>query len=361
MPEMVDEAYKFGCGRYLQGSGVLEQAGKEAARYSHRAFVIGGPTALSLAGQRMEQGFRRSQMAWEFCEYGGFCCHTPAKKLAEEARKKGYGVLIGVGGGRIMDFVKLCAYYAELPVLLVPTSSATCAAYTCLSVIYDETGKTIGNFFLEKEVEAILADEEILCAQPLRLAASGILDSLSKFIEIKNGNPRITYDAFPIDLVTAGVLADHTYRTLVDEWAQICEDLKVRRLSESIRKLIFMTIPVTGMISGLSKAVGQSAIGHELYYQLRTYFTKESLGFLHGEIVAVGLLTQLVYNGTPEEVDGFRKMMREMGMPISISGLGIEPSRENFELLYGNLCRTRFVGDSEEKRSLFRKALLAIF
>ena len=42
-----------------------------------------------------------------------------------------------------MDFSKLCGVYAKLPTYTVPTSLSTCAAFTTLSVIYDESGKTV--------------------------------------------------------------------------------------------------------------------------------------------------------------------------------------------------------------------------
>ena len=47
---------------------------------------------------------------------------------------------------------------------------------------------------------------------------------------------------------------------------------------------MFACLPVTGMISGISKGFGQSALEHELYYQLRTKFTREALSYLHGEM-----------------------------------------------------------------------------
>ena len=111
------------------------------------------------------------------------------------------------------------------------------------------------------------------------------------------------------------------------------------------------------MISGISKGFGQSALGHELYYQLRTKFTKEALSYLHGEVVAIGLLTQLVYNTEDELVAPFAEMMSEMGMPTTLEEIGIERTKENFNLLYKEMCRSNFVRDEK----LFEKALKVIF
>lgn len=358
MSEIVDVAYKFGAGRYFQGGNVLEKhLGEEVAKIGKKAYIIGGPTALSLAQERISRSLETAGIPCLVKEYSGYCCYSEAEKVRVEAAATGCDVIIGVGGGRIMDFAKLCGAQADLPVVTVPTSMATCAAYTTLSVLYDETGKTVGNFYLRKEVAAVFIDAALMSSQPVRLAAAGVMDALAKFIEIKNGHAEVKSDSFDIDLLTAAVLAEHTYDQILELMPTALEGLRLGVYTEALRKLIFLCIPVTGIISGISKGFGQSAIGHELYYQLRTNFTKEALSYLHGEVVAIGLLAQLHYNGTPEQVDAFKKKMQDMGMPVSLSEIGIEASEANFALLYENMCASPFVGDSEEKRALFSEAL----
>ena len=95
-----------------------------------------------------------------------------------------------------------------------------------------------------------------------------------------------------------------------------------------LANIIFLCIPVTGMIRGISKGFGQSAIAHEMYYQLRTNFTKEALNYLHGEVVAIGLLTQLYYNQTPEHVEKFKNIMIDMNMPVTLNEIGIQSVAE---------------------------------
>ena len=65
-----------------------------------------------------------------------------------------------------MDFVKRCAHFANLPVINILTSSATCAAYGALSVRYAPEGKTVGSLHYEDEVNAVIADTWILANQP---------------------------------------------------------------------------------------------------------------------------------------------------------------------------------------------------
>ena len=357
MSEIVDIAYKFGCGRYICGFDVLETVGNQVSRAAKRVFVVGGKTALSLTRERLIRGFDEAGIEYVFEEYNGFCAHKAAREYAEKALELGADAIIGVGGGRAMDFSKLCGVYAKLPTYTVPTSLSTCAAFTTLSVIYDESGKTVGNYYLEEEVRGIFVDYGIMINQPVRLVAAGIMDALAKHIEIKNGHREVDTESFNIDLVTASVLAKHTYETILANREEACGCIERHEFSKAVENIIFACLPVTGMISGISKGFGQSALGHELYYQLRTKFTKEALSYLHGEVVAIGLLTQLVYNTEDELVAPFAEMMSEMGMPTTLEKIGIERTKENFDLLYKEMCRSDFVRDEK----LFEKALKVIF
>lgn len=54
-----------------------------------------------------------------------------------------------------MDFAKLCSHFAEIPVVNMPTSSATCAAYTPLSVRYKPDGRTVGSLHFKREIVCV--------------------------------------------------------------------------------------------------------------------------------------------------------------------------------------------------------------
>ena len=133
MSEIVDVAYKFGCGRYICGFDVLETVGGEVARVAKKVFLVGGKTAISLTKGRLISGFEKAGIEYVFEEYNGFCAHKAAREYAEKALELGADAIIGVGGGRAMDFSKLCGVYAKLPTYTVPTSLSTCAAFTTLS------------------------------------------------------------------------------------------------------------------------------------------------------------------------------------------------------------------------------------
>ena len=57
------------------------------------------------------------------------------------ARDNGCDIIVGVGGGKILDTAKAVAYYLESPVIICPTIASTDAPCSALSVLYTDDGQ----------------------------------------------------------------------------------------------------------------------------------------------------------------------------------------------------------------------------
>ena len=124
-----------------------------------------------------------------------------------------------------------------------------------------------------------------------------------------------------------------------------------------------MSIAATGVISGMARGSNQCAIAHKIYDLSRALFPQELKNALHGEIVAIGLLAQLYYNGRADEVEAFAADMRSHGLPITLSESGVDTAKEsNRALLYAQLiASTAMAGTDDEEKERLKKALALIW
>lgn len=357
MNGLADNSYKFGAGRYIMERGLLEKAGHEIARYGKKPFIVGGPTAIGIVKPRLDIGLAAAGIEGVYSVHPGHVFHEAAKQKAAEAKAAGCDVCVGVGGGRAMDFGQLVAYYMDAPIVNIPTSASTCAAYSPFSVTYTEEGQTIpGNFCYDDEHAAILVDLDVMAKQPGRCMVAGLLDSMGKFVEIKNGHRDMPLNS-PMALYAGYLLTQFTFEKLESMIDQVLEDLKNGEPTQAIEDMVFINIPLTGVISALSRGVGQSAIAHELYYQARYLFTKEVQNAVHGEIVGLGIIPQLYYNGEPEKCEPFRQFLKHIGAPSCLTEIGFILNDENFEALCSAMEKSSFVADDAESRKRFREGM----
>ena len=59
--------------------------------------------------------------------YEGACSYEGAKEYGDKCLAAGCDEVVGVGGGKIMDFAKAVGESAGLGVVNIPTSMSTCA------------------------------------------------------------------------------------------------------------------------------------------------------------------------------------------------------------------------------------------
>ena len=359
-------SYRFGAGRFFQGRNLLSESGKEILRYGKKAYVIGGATAFSLTKDIMVESFQKAGLdsVWE--EYCGYPSHLKIDELIEMVHEKECDVLVGVGGGRIMDLAKAAAAATHLPVVTIPTSAATCAAFSPLSVIYTTEGRSDDYINFEEEVNAVLVDEDIMLTQPPRLLAAGILDAMAKYVEIAThmedrGNEfdKVSDDT-DISLHSAFYFAKYTYDVLKQNGMQAVADLREGKWTKTFHDVVFLNIALTGVVSAIMRGRGQTALGHAFNNAARTLFLNEATPYLHGETVAVGLIAQLIYNEDPNEIAPLYHFMRELAVPCTLQEIGIEGTEKNVEMLETRIRRHPFVKKDEEHYERLHRALTYI-
>jgi len=265
-------------------------------------------------------------------------CHPAAlADLAGEVERMGASLVLGAGGGRVIDTAKGAALLARRPYAALPTSPATCAASAATVVMYDEAGRHQA-VREDGVVPALCAlDAGILAAAPDRLLAAGVADAWAKVHEV-----RLTSSGTDVASATgraalallddlAKLLAEHARAALAAGPGGEREPaLRASRVLVAEAVVLY-----PGLIGGLAGAEAKLALAHPLHDALT--FVDGSHAALHGEKVAFGTLVQIRLagrDGSEANEDARGLAMRaeaaayaELGLVCHLEALGCAAAR----------------------------------
>lgn len=114
--------------------------------------------------------------------FRGHCSESDVQQLAAESGDD-RSVVIGVGGGALLDTAKALARRLGLPFVAAPTIAATCAARTPLSVWYNDAGQALHYEIFDDANFMVLVEPEIILNAPQQYLLAGIGDTLAKWYE----------------------------------------------------------------------------------------------------------------------------------------------------------------------------------
>ncbi len=189
-------------------------------------------------------------------------------------------------------------------------------------------GQTVGTVHHKCEVSCVLADMDILCRQPERLLIAGVYDAMAKLPELRHrlyGKDEADID---VGLLASAHMSEFILNKLAALLPAAVADLRAGECTKAIYDTVYISIALTGAVSGMARGSNQCAIAHKVYEVTRTLFPDLVRERLHGELVAMGLIVQLDYNGDKTGAENLAHELRGYGMPTRLSELGIVPTDE---------------------------------
>lgn len=304
---------------YENEPGIIKKSGELIKEFGKKAFIIGSKTALRVALTDLSESLSENGIRYAVRTFEGYPSRTWIEYYSKEIEGKGYDIIIGIGGGKVMDLTKAIGFLNNLNVITVPTIPATCAAWSALSVIYDDDGVQTEYIRFNKSPSLIIADKEILSKAPLRYINAGVADTFAKWYEIEP-DLRKYKDDFALKLqVKISELALEILKN--DYVAEYGNDNK-QVLNNTIDAIILLA-GLTGSING---AVPYGGFAHPFYNNSTK--VSETNKLLHGEKVIFGLLVQLTLEGKDDEVEEIVKINEKLGLPTTLKDIGIEEDIE---------------------------------
>ncbi|QQE65527.1 oxidoreductase [Leptolyngbya sp. BL0902] len=303
----------------VRGEGILSTQGEAIAALGQHPLVVGGQHSLPRM-QPLIESLTQAGLTPHTADYGRDCSEATLERLRGIAQDHQTDVVIGVGGGKALDTAKLLAHQRRCPVVTVPTSGATCAAWTALSNVYSEAGAFRYDVALDRCPDRLILDYALIRTSPPRTLVAGIGDGLAKWYEAS---------------VSSGS-SDQTLIISAVQQGRVLRDILFQKTPAALRQwggpewreVVDATVLLAGVIGGVGGAQCRTVAAHAVHNGLTQLPACHDA--LHGEKVAYGILVQLrleEMGGKSSLATAARQQLiqfyRATGLPQTLADLGL--------------------------------------
>ena len=308
--------------RYVQGRNATEQLGAEMIKLglAGPVFIVAGKSARKLLDSTWQRTFAAADLKYVVHNFGGECSR-PEIELAKNAAVAACAqVIVGAGGGKVLDTSRAVASELNKPAVNCPTVASSDAPCSALSVVYTKSGEFDSYFFYKRNPDLVLVDTAVIAQAPPRLLVAGMGDALATWFEAKTVmDAKNKNQVGGATTISAGALARLCYDTLLADGVMALQSVRAKVVTPALERLV----EANTLLSGLGFESGGLAIAHSVHNGLTT--NPHTHEYLHGEKVAFGLLTQLVAEGKSQSlIDKVMSFCTDVGLPITLAQVGIK-------------------------------------
>ena len=304
----------------IRGHNALAQVGEAIAAFGQRPLIVGGDRSLQVTVPALETTLKRYPLKLTQTSYGADCSETSLAAMREVVSSHNIDFIIGTGGGKALDAAKLLAYQCQLPIVTIPTSGATCAAWTALSNVYSEEGAFLYDVALARCPDLLILDYSLIKTASQRTLVAGIGDAIAKWYEAS---------------VSSGH-SDQTFLIAAVQQARVLRDILFQKSVPALQEpggqawqeVVDATVLLAGVIGGIGGAQCRTVAAHAVHNGL-THIAA-SHGTLHGEKVAFGILVQLrleeMLQNNQLAATARQQLLKfysDLGLPQTLNDLGM--------------------------------------
>lgn len=304
---------------YIQGAGAMAQLGPLIARYGRRPFIVADAAASPALRQEIEQQLKPSTESVIFGLAGEACTDAEIERFAETIRMLGADLLVGIGGGVAIGIAKGLCLAVGMPLLTVPTVPCCHAPVSRFVEIEGEEGQAGTLRTLRLPPDAVLVDTTALAAAPPRQWIAGIGDALACRFAVEQS--RATGTANPLGgrpTLLAAAAADAAWHAIREHGGAALALRARRKGGEALERVSEAMV----LLPGIAHENSGPALAHALARGFAGLPACRTA--LHGELVAVALLAQLVFEARPAELLAeLVGLYRALGLPVRLAEIGI--------------------------------------
>lgn len=251
--------------------------------------------------------------------FKGHCSERDVTDLVT-ASGNNASVVIGVGGGALLDTAKAVARRLGVPVVAIPTIAATCAAWTPLSVWYNDAGQALQFEVFDDANFLVLVEPHIILKAPAEYLLAGIGDTLAKWYEAVVLAPQPEHLPLTVPLGINGALAIRD--VLLSRSEEALADQQRGEATQAFRDVVDAIIAGGGMVGGLGERYTRVAAAHAVHNGLTVLPQTEK--YLHGTKVAYGILVQSALLGQDDVLAELVAAYQRFTLPTTLRELEVD-------------------------------------
>lgn len=247
---------------------------------------------------------------------------TEVAKIKKEIEKNDIEMLLGVGGGSVIDVTKLASFEMNRPFISVPTCASHDGIASPQASLKDRKGNVSRR---ARSPDAVLADTAIICKAPFRMIASGCADVLSNISAV-------------LDWKLASNLKDEEFSSHAAVLATTSAELIMEhadQIKSGAEKSAWFAVKAM-IVSGVAMSVAGStrpASGAEhMFSHMLDYLGpgimlkgKSYKKPLHGEQCGIGAIMMLYLHGG--DWQSMKRTLQKIGCPTTSEELGVSKKK----------------------------------
>ncbi len=311
--------------KYIQGAGVLEQIGRYLGIYEFKHVAI----LASARGHGAQAAQIIAQVSAAGCEavaavFTGECSLPEIEARAAELETAAVECLIAVGGGKCVDAGKCVAHRLRVPLVVVPTLASNDAPTSAVSVLYTPEGAASGAEFFPHNPIMVVVDTRVIADAGERYLVAGMGDAMATWYEakvcIENPDARTVLGAQPT--LAACAIGETCAATLFTLGLDAAAAVRENRVDDALESVV----EANTLLSGVGFESGGLAAAHG-FAQGYSTLPEVERNYLHGEMVAMGLVAQLMMQDEPAEARRVAEFFAVIGLPVHLGQIGLDASQ----------------------------------
>lgn len=313
--------------RYIQGRYELERIREHTEIYGKRVFFLIDVFFFERLKEKLQGLYAEGGSRVQYEQFGGQCTEEEILRCTDVAKELRPDVVVGIGGGKTMDTAKAVADNYSAAVVIVPTTASTDAPAMGLSVVYTAAGEHIGARHYKKNPDLVLLDTEILAKAPVRFLVAGMGDALSTYPEcranLQSSSPNYVNSGYH-QTIAGLAISRACHETILSRGVNARLAAEIGLCTKDVEDVI----EANTLLSGLGVQNTSCAGAHSIAEGITVLPPCAKL--LHGEVVAFGVLVQLIVEGAPaDEIDELYDFFRQVGLPTTFEALGIPDATDD--------------------------------